>query len=164
MVAEIKRLGGKNPIISTNVPLRNDGLPYAKFKKPDDAGVAVYFEYEGEQVVFACDKWQTVEENMQAIRKTIEAIRGLERWGVSDMLKRAFTGFRALPENATVNGTAWWEVLGVSPDCTVASLKEAYRNKAKANHPDNGGQHTEFVKIQEAYDFALEWKTKDYQQ
>lgn len=158
VVMEIKRLGGKSAIISTNVPLRNDGLPYAKFKKPDDAGVAVYFQYEGEQVVFACDKWQSVEENMQAIRKTIEAIRGLDRWGVSDMLKRAFTGFKALPETVVQYESPWWEILGVSDDCTVQELKDAYKAKAMTAHPDKGGSESEFVKIQEAYKMGLRSK------
>jgi hypothetical protein len=73
-------------------------LPYAKYKTPDDPGVAVYFELNGRSQVFACDKWDRVEDNLQAIRKTIEAIRGIERWGSSEMLNRIYKGFQALPE------------------------------------------------------------------
>jgi hypothetical protein len=46
---------------------------------------------------FACDRWDSVADNVQAIRKTIEALRGIERWGTGDMVQRAFAGFVALP-------------------------------------------------------------------
>lgn len=152
IIREIKLLGGKSIVLSTNIPLRNDGLPYANFSKPKDAGVALYFTFQNEPVVFACDKWDRIEDNMQAIRKTIEAIRGLERWGVSDMLKRAFTGFKALP--ASANEQSCWDILGVSMDASNDKIKEAYRQKIKIHHPDKGGDAEQFQKVQKAYEEA----------
>lgn len=149
IVDEIKRFGGRNVVISTDIPLRNDGLPYASYKIPKDCGVAVYFDFEKESVVFACDKWNRVEDNMQAIRKTIEAMRGLDRWGVSDMLKRAFTGFKALPEQPA--GRKWWEVLGVEKDASPESIKTAYRVLLHHTHPDKGGTAERFLEVQKAY-------------
>lgn len=150
---EIHLMGGRNPIISTNNELRRDGLPYANARQPEDKSVAVYFTYKNEQVVFACDKWNKIEHNLQAIRKTIEAMRGVERWGVSDMLKRAFTGFKALPENESV-GNGWWEILEVDMLATSAIVKTAYYNKAKKFHPDNQetGDAEKFKQIKAAYD------------
>ncbi len=81
LLNEIKLLGGKNPIISTNIPTRNDGLPYANSRQPEDAGVAVYFQRNGKTYCFACDKWRKVDENLAAIFHSINAIRGIERWG-----------------------------------------------------------------------------------
>ncbi len=52
-------------------------------------------------------------DNIQAIRKTIEAMRGLERWGVSDMLQRTFSGFKALPDQTGIGKEAWWIVFWV---------------------------------------------------
>lgn len=66
-----------NLVISTNIPLRKDGLPLANQRKLDDPGVAVYFTHKGKQMCFACDRWKTVEDNMQAVAKTIDAIRGI---------------------------------------------------------------------------------------
>ena len=43
MLRKIKLLGGSDPILSTNIPLRNDDMPYATYKEPQDQGVAVYF-------------------------------------------------------------------------------------------------------------------------
>ena len=90
LLAEIKRMGGTSIVLSTNISLRNDGLPYAGQRNPDDPGVAVYFLYKKRQMSFACDAYRKVEENAYAIAKTIEALRGIERWGASDMMERAY--------------------------------------------------------------------------
>lgn len=156
IIREIKLLGGRDLIISTNIPVKNDGMPYASFRKPDDAGVAVYFMFKGNQVAFACDKWQKIEDNMQGIRKTIESIRGIERWGVSDMLNRTFQGFKALPEGGSAsaenpNGSRWWAILGVDRSDDFGTVKAAWRYKCKVHHPDNGGDPEKFDKIQAAW-------------
>lgn len=57
MLREIGLLGGRYVVLSTNVALRRDGLPYANQAEPADPAVAVYFERRGRQMVFACDKW-----------------------------------------------------------------------------------------------------------
>ena len=41
LVAELHRLGAGSIVISSNVPLRPDGLPYAETRRLDDPGVAV---------------------------------------------------------------------------------------------------------------------------
>ena len=102
IVREVGLLAGRygpDPqiVISTNIALRRDGLPLASQRQPDDPGVAVYFLYKKRQMSFACDRWEKIEHNMQAIAKTIEALRGIARWGTGDMLEAAFTGFTALP-------------------------------------------------------------------
>ncbi|WP_051532952.1 hypothetical protein [Arthrobacter sp. 9MFCol3.1] len=113
-MAELRLLGVKNIVLSSNQELRRDGLPYAKRPQPMDRGVAVYFEREGKQQCIPCDKWSRIEDNVQAIRKTIEALRGLERWGAKSMVDAAFQGFLALPATSqAMQLAAWWEVLGV---------------------------------------------------
>jgi hypothetical protein len=153
IVKELRLMGAKDVIISTNVPLRNDGLPYANFKAIQDTGVAVYFTFEKDQMVFCCDKWKKVEDNMQAICKTINSFRMMPQWGVSDMLKRAFTGFKALPEEIIVK--QWWETLGVNKNATKDDIVRAYRNLAKVHHPDVGGSHIMFTSINDAYQQGL---------
>jgi DnaJ-domain-containing protein 1 len=156
---ELRLLGAKNVILSTNIPLRNDGLPYARYKTPDDPGVAVYFQLKGQLQVFACDRWKRVEDNMQAIRKTIEAIRGLERWGSSEMLNRIFKGFEALPETAGESVGSWWAVLGVDPDWPLEQIEAAYKQAAKIHHPDRpGGSHEKMTELNRAIDEARKEK------
>lgn len=145
LMGELHLLGAKSIVISSNAIIRNDGLPYAKQPRVDDCGVAVYFMYQGQQMVFACDKWNDIASNIRAIGLTVSAIRGMERWGVSEMLKRAFAGFKALPENATA--PKWFDGL------SGAEIKERYRELAKKYHP-NGGSNPDpavFIEIQEQY-------------
>lgn len=153
MVKELRLMGAKDVVISTNVPLRNDGLPYANFKSLQDTGVAVYFTYEKEQMVFCCDRWRKVEDNMQAICKTINSFRMMPEWGVSDMLKRAFTGFKTLP--AATTAKSWWEILGVDKRTNKDAITKAYRNLAKMHHPDAGGSHHHFTELNAAYQQGL---------
>lgn len=149
LVVEVRRLGGRNLVISTNIPLRQDGLPYANYRKIDDEGVAVYFTYNGKQMCFACDRWDKVEHNMHAIVKTIDALRGIARWGTGDMLEAAFTGFTALPAPGAPR--TWREVLGVAADIRELSIaRAAYRVLASRHHPDKGGSHEAMTELNAA--------------
>lgn len=149
---ELKLLGcgDWNVIISSNIPLRRDGLPYAGQANPSDPGVAVYFPLNQRPMVFACDQYVTATDNLYAITKSIEALRGIKRWGASDMMERSFTGFQALP-SAKKN---WWEILGVSQQASIEEIKKAWRIKAQENHPDLGGSHEIMTKINQAYEEA----------
>jgi hypothetical protein len=48
-----------------------------------------------------------------------------------------------------------FSLLGLSLPCTVAEVRAAYRELAKRAHPDHGGSHDEFLKLQAAYEQAL---------
>jgi len=149
LMHEIRLLGGTRPVLSTNIPLRRDGLPYAHQPQPADRGVAVYFTLKAMPMCFCCDRWDSVTDNMQAIRKTIEALRGIERWGTGDMVRQAFAGFVALPGNSP------WDVLGLKPGAGPAEIETAYREKAKRYHPDKGGRDDVMARLNAARDELL---------
>lgn len=156
LLSELKRLGATLPIISTNIPLRLDGLPYAQYRRLEDPGVAVYFIYEGEQHCFACDLWNRAEDNLQAIRKTVAALRGIARWGTGDMLRRAFSGFAQLPGPDSVSVPEWAAVLGIDPQtATLEQAEKAYRVARRRAHPDAGGSTGLFQKVQDAWAQAV---------
>jgi len=155
LFAELGRMNASKIVLSTNIPLRNDGLPRANMR-PDggDSGVAVYFQRKGKPMVFACDKFRKSEDNIYAIAKTIDAMRGIERWGASDMMERAFSGFKAL--NAENDGESWWSIIGCSATATGAEVDAAYRTKLRDVHPDHpGGSHEAMVKLNIARQQAL---------
>lgn len=152
---ELKRMGARYVVISTNMKIRNDGLPYAKQREPEDRGVAVYFQWKEKQMTFACDRWDAVRDNMRAIAKTIEAIRGIARWGASDMMERAFSAFEALPSPNNAVKLTCWNILGIEETKSVAAIKSAYRKQAKGAHPDYGGTAEEWSALQDAYQQAL---------
>lgn len=153
IIHEMNLFGGTDLIISTELKLKKDGLPYSNQKQPEDRGVAVYFTYQGEQKVIACDSFNKIGCNLWAIAKTIEAMRGIDRWGCSEIITKAFTGFTALPENATQSTLRPWDkVLGVCRTASLTEIKSAYRALVKKYHPDNPltGNDTKFREIQEA--------------
>lgn len=149
---EVGRLGGVSLIISSNLPLRRDGIPYANSSQPEDRGVAVYFTYKKRPMCFACDRWKNVEENMWAIAKTIDALRGIERWGSGQMVEQAFTGFTALPAPE-----AWWQVLGLKgPNVPRDEIEQTHRRLAMQHHPDRGGDADKMARINRARDQGME--------
>lgn len=145
-------LGGTELIISTNVPLRRDGMISGHRATIWDPGVAVYFTYQKRPMCFACDRWDEVGDNLRAIAKTIEALRGIARWGTGDMIQQAFTGFTALPVPES-----WWQVLGLKgPNVTEAEIKSAYRRLISEHHPDTGGDTDKAARINRARDQGIE--------
>jgi hypothetical protein len=146
--------GGRSAtILSTNIALRRDGLPLAGQRQPEDPGAAVYFTYREQPMSFACDRWNKVEDNLRAIAKTIEALRGIARWGTGDMLKAAFTGFAALPAPGAAR--EWWQVLGVPRDAPRDAITTAYRRLRSEHHPDKGGDAARFDEVERAYGAAM---------
>lgn len=153
LLDQIRLLGGELPVISSNVPIRQDGLPYARYSEPDDPGVAVYFQLGGRPMVFACDRFDLVQDNMRAIGLSIEALRGLERWGASDMMERAFSGFEALPPPS--DPKHWSLVLDIPASASEEQIKAAYRKRARSAHPDHGGSDSAMAELNQARDDAL---------
>lgn len=153
LINEIRLLGGRNLVISSNIALRRDGLPYANQSEPVDTGIAVYFELDGEQQCFPCDKWTTTTDNLYAICLSINALRGLARWGSKDMVKASFQGFKALPSPAGHKD--------YFAGCyTREDLKERYRELAQKLHPDKGGTDLEFAEMSEQFNKLLKEKSE----
>jgi hypothetical protein len=148
LMSEFARLGASRVIVSSNLKLRQDGMPYSQQPRTDDEGIAVYFVRKGVDMVLACDKFAKREANMRAITKTIDAIRGIERWGSSDMMERAFAGFTAIEHEAREH---WSDVLGTSALSTREEIEAAYRRLRSQHHPDKGGSPDQFQRIQQAY-------------
>lgn len=151
---ELRLLGAREVIISTNLKLRNDGLPASSQREPDDAGAAVYFQLNKKPRVLACDRWKSVGENLYAVAKHIEALRGQERWGVGT-LDQAFTGYAALPETT---GEHWTSVLGLTLNASRDEVHAKYRKLVMERnaHPDlDNGKRDEFEKLTRARDEAV---------
>lgn len=142
-----------NVIISTNVPLRLDGMPRSD-KEPADPGAAVYWKKNDKSQMrcMAIDRYTRVADNLAAIAATLEAMRAIERHGGGAILERAFLGFAALPERASQH---WRETLGVTlAQPTIQHIEDRFRALAQVHHPDKGGDRNKFEEIVQARDAA----------
>ncbi len=155
LIRELKSLGATNVVISSNMELRNDGLPYAAEanKKLADPGVAVYFLLKKRAMVMARDLYQTPAANLRCIGCAVHDLRMLEQHGGSFMMERAFSGFAALPNPSAAK--PWWEVLGVSKNANPPDIIHAHRKLAQKYHPDNGGDGKIMIEINVAKDAAM---------
>lgn len=142
-------------IISTNMPVRQDGLPYSGRKDPDDPGAAVYWHTRdmGPNDPYRCmaiDKYDRLADNLAAIAGSLEALRAVQRWGGAEILDRAFTGFQALPEQPSAG---WWVTLEVSPDADRNRVEHSYKILRSRFHPDRPtGDQDKFHAVQQAWD------------
>ena len=140
----------ENILVSSNVSLME--------RNPKDAGVAVYFTWDGLATCIAVDRYQKIEENLQAIHHVIEAERTKLRHGGLNLVRAAFRGYAALPP-PSVPRKSPHEILSVKPGATADDIDAAYREKAKAAHPDRGGSAAAMQELNQARD-ALKGKAR----
>lgn len=130
LLKEVRLARGSDLIISTNIPVRRDGMPYASAKEPMDPGVAVYFTRKGKTICIPCDSFDRVWKNIRAIGLSIADMRGPEARGCAVLTDQAFTGFLALPAPSALR---WHHVLGVSPSATVEEISDARKALARTH-------------------------------
>lgn len=150
---ELRLMGAKDIILSTNVELRRDGKPYSRRRPPDDPGVALYWTTEsGVEVAIGSDQFRTVRENIRALGKTVECLRGVDRAGCTSILEMAYRGFAQLPAHVTPAPRPWWRVLGFesSDGLDMASVKRRFRELSRTRHPDRGGSHEAMSELNQA--------------
>jgi DnaJ-like protein len=133
-------------VISSNYAL---GMP-----NPADAGVAVYFVWDGLQVAIPIDRYARLEDNLQAVHHIIEARRVELRHGTLQLVRATLTGFAALPPPSP-GARPWWEILGVPQSATRSEIVGAHKRLALKVHPDAGGTTSEMAALNAARDEAL---------
>jgi hypothetical protein len=150
------RIDQEDAIISTNQPLRLDGLPYSnRTPTSPDPGVGLYWrDRDGQPITMACDTYDTIEGNLRGLALTLKAFRDIERHGSSDLLRRAFQGFKALP--AAIPMSAPWHVtLGFDAiPGEYEIVKARYRELISKNHPDRPDGDGNATEINLAHDAA----------
>jgi hypothetical protein len=137
---QLQRLGAQAIVLSTNLELRLNGQPRAGQKDPFDPGAAVYFNLKNKRLVFACDKWLRVADNVAAIAAHIRSIRSLENYGVGTT-EQSFEGYRSI-EDFSTSAMPWRRVLGFPEESrpALADVEAKWRARMKEVHPDMSGQ------------------------
>lgn len=146
--SELDALGVDDFILSTDARPRLDGVP--RSDGIEDPGAALYFKHKGKDIVFAGDVFDRLADNIAAIAKHIESLRGQDRWGVGT-IQQAFAGYAALP-----SPNPHWTLLFELPlTAGKPEIEAAYRRLAKIHHPDTGGSDAAFAQVERAHDQAL---------
>jgi hypothetical protein len=164
--AELGYLGAQNIVIQcffTRDQLRNDGWPKGG-QNPSKPGVILSFTLHGEAYSYPCDTYNWWSVNLRAIALALEALRKVDRYGVTGHGEQ-YAGFKQIPsggppprEKMTPREAAAFIsgiFPGVSPDVLLTGkswFEMALREARKLAHPDAGGSHGQFVKLQEAGD------------
>lgn len=139
-----------NVVMSTNVELRRDGLPYSGRKAPTDPGAAVYWRDGGKPRCMAIDIYDRVEDNLAALAASLDALRAVERHGGAAILNRAFDGFALEHNQESTKTRTWREILfpnGCPINVTLDLVKAHYRQLASKAHPDRGGSHEAMIEL-----------------
>jgi len=145
--SEMRMLGVRSIVLSSNCSLGMENAP--------DPGVVAYGFYEQQQIAVPCDRWGTVAANVRAIAKTINAMRGMERWGAKHMIKAMFQGFTAIRGPGP---KPWREILGFPTESrpSVDIVREKHRDLARRYHSDVvGGSDAMMAEINAARDAAM---------
>jgi hypothetical protein len=151
LIGQLRLLPATDIVISSNVPVKADGLLYADSRRIDDPGIAAYFKFKGKRRVMARDGFISVAGNLRSLGLAIEGMRQMHRHGGDLMLERAFEGFLAIAPPDWKK--PWREVFGIKPDWS-GDIGELYRTKARIRHPDAGGSDTLMAELNVAYEEA----------
>jgi hypothetical protein len=151
LMDELRLLGATNIVVSSNIPTKSDGLPYAESRLIEDPGIAAYFDFKKKSLVMARDGFISPAGNIRSLTLAIEGLRQLERHGGSVMLERAFTGFLAITPPDWKR--PWREVFGVKADWT-GDITSLFHEKARQRHPDMGGSDALMAELNVAYEEA----------
>lgn len=167
---ELEKLRAKDILIQAyfkRSDIRNDGWP-KNTAKPTGVGVIVSFDSPKGPLSFPCDTFTSYEDNLRAIALALEALRAVDRYGVTRANEQykgwaqlpppsdqpfthkedaaRFLHKQAYPADSPGQFPGWGDFI-----LNSSARNAAYRIAAKRLHPDaNGGSHELFVRLQAA--------------
>jgi hypothetical protein len=154
---ELRHLGARDIVIQayfTRDQIRNDGWPRSS-ARPSESGVIISFRNrKGQELSFPCDTYKSFETNIRAIALSLEALRTVDRYGVTQQNEQ-YKGWAKLPpapERMKADDAIAFIVLhtGIYP-ANKESLQEAYRTAARKLHPDSqNGSNEQFIMLGKA--------------
>ncbi len=164
LTRELYYLGASNPVMEVAIDrsqFRLDGRPRAG-SKASHPGVVLSLPHSDQGPLrYACDRYPAWQDNLRAITKGLEALRMVERYGITRRGEQ-YAGFRALPPGGVempagqmteADALAFLaEHSGYPVDTRTdrESITRAYRVAVKTLHPDRGGDTLLFQRLQDA--------------
>jgi hypothetical protein len=164
LAREVRALAGGNVIIGAFLAesaIRLDGMPRSGAPAPLHPGIELSFDSRHGRLTYATDVYDHYEANVRAIALALEALRAVDRYGVSRRGEQ-YAGWRALASGAGADvpdtlEDAWGfleHLLGEDLD-RREDPRGVLRRAAKRAHPDVGGDPTTFRRFEAARRLVL---------
>lgn len=129
---------------------RNPNMAYANASF-DDPGVVVRFTKDGEQMAAACDRWDNIRDNAQDLYHYLHETRMQgQRGSVTAQSEYDKLRLPSGDEDAVAAEPPAHRVLGVDPDASRGEVMDAYRERVKETHPDQGGTDEQLQRVRDA--------------
>lgn len=157
LVADLERVGVDDWRLDTGAQhqKQNPRYPYAN-ASPDDPGAVVRWSMDGEQYAVACDAYSRLRDNIRSMFLYVREKRKMEDRPV-ETGESEFANAR-LPSgdgDIVAADPPAHKVLGVSQDASEDEIKQAYRERVKETHADQGGDSEAFKRVQRAKETLL---------
>ena len=161
LARELRHLHARNVVLQadcTESQLRLDGRLRAGARLASDA-VVLAFDSDHGAVSWRSDAFNAVgysspsgtqgwHHNLRAIGLTLEALRAVDRYGVSDSGQQ-YTGFLALEQRGTSSIDAEAELRDIAGVPANGTLAQVVRAARRVSHPDvNGGMTSQWECVQ----------------
>lgn len=152
---ELSQLGAKDVLLQIAIDrgqFRIDGFPRAT-AKPAHPGLILTMESRLGPLSYPCDTFTRWEDNLRAIALALEALRKVDRYGVTKRGEQyrgflALEGATAMPAGfATGRGAAEWLDGEFGEAGMVFTFAELLRRAKRASHPDMGGPAEQFQRV-----------------
>lgn len=153
---ELRQLGAQNARLQIAIDaaaFRLDGKPRAT-AKPEHPGIILTLDSKHGPLSYPCDTYTTWQDNLRAIALALEALRKVDRYGVTRNGEQ-YRGFLALESTAAPAGFAnadaayaWLLALVGAEDLPGQPAAQMLIRKAKRiTHPDVGGDADTFQRV-----------------
>lgn len=172
LTRELRCLGARHPVLEVAIPAeqwRLDGRPRAQAKAEHPGVVLSLPATNVGPLRYATDIFTTWQDNLRAIALSLEALRKVDRYGVTRRGEQ-YQGFRALPGGSAVaveRGMSREDAAlvlvnhavpgSVHRDAYVRSVLDSpdraravFRDAAHNAHPDKGGTTEAFQQVEQA--------------
>lgn len=154
---ELRHLRAKDIVIQAGFRLehiRNDGWPRGSAPRPQEPGVILSFHGKDGELSFPCDRYRDWEDNLRAIALGLEALRAVDRYGVTRRSEQYRGWARIEAPSPKVGRESALDLLTSivqwPRNIVEQNVEAAIREAQIRTHPDRGGSHEMFVRVQEA--------------
>lgn len=149
---ELKHVKARDAVLELTANqsmMRNDGWPYADARV--DPPVRLTFASPHGPMVYQCDKFTTWQDNVRAIALGLEALRKIDRYGISNdgQQYQGWTQIEAKSSTGNVVGELAMFAGVSTAEASAMSFSDLVKRAKVRTHPDQGGSTADFQRVTE---------------